>query len=328
MSALIVNEYKENKQYDHLDYIDIGKGILILLVVTGHIFPESVFKCWIYGFHVQAFLILSGIVTNHSRTFCDGSKRLLRRKALTTIKEILIFEMGGVVGHIIRFGFRQKVTGIVFDAITLRFNNVVNWYLIAMLIANILLYVCLELSKVGLTILGLISFCIAVVLPSNHFYTVLSWGLIAFFAMSMGRLYEKKLHNAGSNIAYITVALMLTIIAVHFNGRISIYDHALGNPIWFLISTISGAILVIGISIRIKDFFIAKPLRLMGINSLYIMGFHLPVNNLLIRISGTDGESLIYSIVALPCIIMLIIITRKIISSFLYNSKCRYKNDN
>ena len=325
MTALIVNNNKEDKQYEHLDYIDIGKGILILLVVIGHIFPESLFKCWIYGFHVQAFFILSGIVTNHSRTFCADSKRLLllRRKVLTTIKEVVIFEMGGVIGHIIRFGFRQKIVGIIFDTITLRFNNVANWYMIAMLIANILLYVCLELSKAGLTILGFISFCIAVIVPSNHFYTVLSWGLIAFFAMIIGRLYEKQLHNVGSNIVYIPLALIFTIIAVHFNGRISIYDHALGNPIWVLISSISGAILVIGISIRIKDYFIARLLRLIGVNSLYIMGFHLPVNNLLIRICGVGGDSLIYSIVALPCIILLIIITRKIISQLVLSKISR-----
>lgn len=53
-----------------IEWVDIGKGILIILVIFGHLnaakwFPklDGIIK-WIYTFHMMAFFILSGIVFN------------------------------------------------------------------------------------------------------------------------------------------------------------------------------------------------------------------------------------------------------------------------
>ena len=45
-----------NMKTERLGYLDYGKGILIILVVVGHLFSESVIRNWVYAFHVQAFL--------------------------------------------------------------------------------------------------------------------------------------------------------------------------------------------------------------------------------------------------------------------------------
>lgn len=40
----------------HLDYVDCAKGLLIFLVVIGHLFDADMpIKNFIYGFHMPAF---------------------------------------------------------------------------------------------------------------------------------------------------------------------------------------------------------------------------------------------------------------------------------
>ena len=55
-----------------LAYIDIAKGILIILVVIGHILKGSVFVTKamiriINAFHMPAFFIISGFLTNEAK---------------------------------------------------------------------------------------------------------------------------------------------------------------------------------------------------------------------------------------------------------------------
>lgn len=57
----------EKNNYDRMLYIDISKGILIILVVIGHILNFEYFltksiKTIIYTFHMPAFFVISGIL--------------------------------------------------------------------------------------------------------------------------------------------------------------------------------------------------------------------------------------------------------------------------
>ena len=52
---------------DRLERVDITKGILIILVIIGHILPVDMssdlaikFRLWIYSCHIPAFFILNG----------------------------------------------------------------------------------------------------------------------------------------------------------------------------------------------------------------------------------------------------------------------------
>lgn len=71
-----------------LDYIDVAKGMCILLVVMGHILQYNcegngariVFD-FIYSFHMPAFMLLSGYVASLSRD------RVVKEKAMVFIKK-------------------------------------------------------------------------------------------------------------------------------------------------------------------------------------------------------------------------------------------------
>lgn len=47
---------------ERIEYIDIAKGIGILLVIAGHLFAyRGPISRWIFSFHMPLFFILSGI---------------------------------------------------------------------------------------------------------------------------------------------------------------------------------------------------------------------------------------------------------------------------
>ena len=52
---------------DRINWVDVAKGILIILVIIGHILPVDMssdiaikFRLWIYSCHFPAFFILNG----------------------------------------------------------------------------------------------------------------------------------------------------------------------------------------------------------------------------------------------------------------------------
>lgn len=51
---------------ERIEYYDVAKGILILLVVLGHVFETGIINQYIYSFHMPAFFIISGIMQNYS----------------------------------------------------------------------------------------------------------------------------------------------------------------------------------------------------------------------------------------------------------------------
>lgn len=45
-----------------LDYIDVTRGIGIILVVLGHLNPGEGVERWIYSFHMPLFFVISGLL--------------------------------------------------------------------------------------------------------------------------------------------------------------------------------------------------------------------------------------------------------------------------
>lgn len=61
------------EQKDRLVYIDIAKGIAIILVVIGHLLQynfsgtyKHILFNWIYSFHMPVFMMLSGYVSAYN----------------------------------------------------------------------------------------------------------------------------------------------------------------------------------------------------------------------------------------------------------------------
>ena len=72
---------------NRIDWIDISKGILIILVVLGHSQISTLLKILINSFHMPAFFILSGITFKSSINF----NKFVKKKFFSLIMPYLIF---------------------------------------------------------------------------------------------------------------------------------------------------------------------------------------------------------------------------------------------
>ena len=62
-------------------WIDIVKGIGIILMVIGHADAPTFLKIWIYGFHMPLFFIIGGYLFNREKWLENGLVRLLQSRA-------------------------------------------------------------------------------------------------------------------------------------------------------------------------------------------------------------------------------------------------------
>ena len=58
----------ERPTKNRITYIDASKGVLIILIVLGHVFFKAKYMNFVYTFHLSSFYIISGIL------FCYTNK--------------------------------------------------------------------------------------------------------------------------------------------------------------------------------------------------------------------------------------------------------------
>lgn len=66
-----------------IQYIDMAKGLTILLVIVGHIDTVNVLEAAIYSFHMPMFFILSGYFMKIQLRISEAFKKLFRTLIVT-----------------------------------------------------------------------------------------------------------------------------------------------------------------------------------------------------------------------------------------------------
>ena len=69
-----------NKIKTRLNFIDISKGIAIVLVVLGHILynQNNLIRIWLYSFHIPLFFIRSGDLLNFKKDKISFKETILK----------------------------------------------------------------------------------------------------------------------------------------------------------------------------------------------------------------------------------------------------------
>lgn len=287
-----------------IEYLDIAKGILMILVVLGHVFLNSPLQYFIYSFHMPAFFIISGILFNHSKTLYKSMKNVLEARAYTLLVPYMIFELLGTFSDIIQNGFYLNIKGFVFEyiysLITVRSaNNWGNWFLVTLFMAEIyFVFVWKKSNNKGIIIV--LSGVLAVVfllLSEGHVHLVFKRAIIAYIFLVIGYYYGKILYMKNSNVL-IMMAFSLTLMSTVFNYKIDINYGIINNPILFLVGSISGTYFILQIS-KLKCF---ACMRFIGENSLIIMGVHVPL--IIIFSSIMDTSSIQMQIIEFAFVIV------------------------
>lgn len=123
---------------ERLDYIDRAKGILIILMVIGHIWQSGFVFDTIYAFHMPAFFVISGMLMQHTKSYEKPFCKILKGKILTYGIPFIWIELLGVLVDIMRNGVTLNAKGYLYNTLIFDFNTPGVWFLVNLFIIEIL----------------------------------------------------------------------------------------------------------------------------------------------------------------------------------------------
>ena len=317
-----------------LQYLDVCKGMGILLVVLGHIFLTNPARVWIYSFHMPLFFFLSGYIFFYNKT--TNFKEFIFKRFKVLIIPYFAFASVWYVYWLVAerklrpesldinplkpligifYGVGSE-TGLVF--------NIVLWFLPCLIITEIIFYLITKNIKNNKNIFiilftnSIIGYLISIYLDFKFpwginimFTSIVFYGVGYFFHKSN---LENKITSVQERL-FIVILLFINVISAFINKSVDMNFLNLGNYFLYYISAISGLLFLYLISKKIQH---VKWLSFLGKNTLVIMCIHDPIKRVVIKIvsifvnlpSEVIRDSTFYSII---CLFIIMIISIPII---------------
>lgn len=256
--------------FDRTHWIDIFRGISILLVVMQHCFGTDTPGKFILSFHMSLFFWISG--------FCYANKKISYKKLKYLGMKFLKYQLlVGVLNVVKYYVFQELIYHKISEQRWL--DYFFTWFL------PTLFWVLVFYTLFGHFISNKRN-CILLFLTSS----VISYGLI-FIDMGWDRIHlmkmplalsffllgkiigETKIINIISKYHYsklfffATVFFLFTIVIEKWNSPVYWYQYNFGNFFIFLLTSLSGIVFVLLISMAVKK---QKLLEALGKNSIVI----------------------------------------------------------
>ncbi len=287
--ATLLGEEKSSKTKTRIDYIDIARGIAIILMVVGHCIAIKTKWTWqirkiIFSFHMPFFIIVSGMFFKENRKLTDI--------IVNSIKKLLIpYEITIIVTNIILNIFLDNsmtVCGTIKQIIVgyagINSNQVAQLWFIPFLIASqIIFYILKKISKQDDLLLGIMCTVISMLgiyLGKKHIFLVvwsfdITLACIVFYYIgyifNKFNLFEKILNNKK-----IIFLIILTYIVGMLFDHIEIANRTYPEGFTCYVTAVCGSLIVLKISKLIEIFskILTKILKWYGKNSIYVLCLH------------------------------------------------------
>ena len=265
-----------------LDYIDIAKGLGIILVVLSHtVYPEPMFPT--LAFYVPVFFFCSGYT---SSDISVSLKDNFARHAIKLLKPYLFFNL------LLILYFRDFSLRAIFGVIYSRYclypfgtepdiynlfivGNYPMWFLTCMVVTYLLYYLIVYHSRYQYYIISLYLIITAMMetLP-----ILLPWSIDTAFLMAIvmyaGTVFRRNFPDCFSKripapivLPFIVVYLLLLPICNDINLSVRLYG---SSVITYLLAALTGSVLLVAFSRLLQDSFIGRSLQHIGHHSLTI----------------------------------------------------------
>ncbi len=160
-----------------LDYLDRAKGILIILVVIGHIWQSGPVFNVIYAFHMPAFFVISGILMNETRSYEKDFGSFFGSRLFSFGIPFIWIEILGCLTDIVRHGITLNIKGYLYNTLTLHFNDPNLWFIKDLFLIELLFFWLVRLLKKKPFVFATaaILFVLSLFLPKdNHYISTVS----------------------------------------------------------------------------------------------------------------------------------------------------------
>lgn len=273
-----------NKQLgSRISWIDVLKGIGIILVVIGHVYNNSVSFKWLYSFHMPLFFFAAGWVYNQKPIF----ENIKRRIDTIVIPYFSLGFLGWIYWAIIERRFRDSTMGLLASLVGffrgqydyLDFN-VHLWFLPCFFLTAIYYNILTTINKKMLfVIVGLMSI-IYIIAPLPQ----LPWGIDRVFKYVGFWAFGDILSNIDSihKVCEYRIKAILGLILIVLNYILCYYFEDEGI-MWFIIGSV-GILGMVLIAMWIDGLRLGEVLRYLGRISLVILCFHGPVYRIIVKI--------------------------------------------
>lgn len=256
-----------NLKKERIDWIDVAKGIVIMLMVVGHSSLPKIISDWIYSFHMPFFFIISGVTTRWDVSIF----KFLKNKVIKLMLPFFIYS----ILNILLFPFYGQISlWEYFESIMINgWGGIALWFVpILFLALAIVRTIKGRYELISIIIILIVGFVL------SKYNVSLPWTLatvpIATFWVYIGKLFHKVILNI--NKIGTLISIFLFIICLSAGGFLSTLARTdlAANAILPLYITIPSAILGF-IVVCICSIYIVKCQKLEFIqNIISKVGYH------------------------------------------------------
>jgi acyltransferase len=265
-----------------IPWVDIARGLGILLVVLGHCSVSKTLAIIIYAFHMPFFFLISGTLYSNRKPFpsffLDKARRLLLPYFVFSITSFVYWQLGHPGGNEwVSLFWKPLLLGVGSAEWTLM--NTPLWFLPCLFEASVLFYFISKLNKrlsVGVSILlslaGIFLGQTALFLPCHLDVALFCVGLI-----SIGfHFKERLLYSPAPSIPATIFALALFFGGMCFTEKLDLfYRHYTSNIPLMMMLALTGSFLLMALAKRIgaPNFLVAIGKSSLGVLCLHGLAF-------------------------------------------------------
>lgn len=272
-----------------IDYIDIAKGLTMLMVVFVHTYAEAQYNSvvlqnvnnFIMAFFMPAFFVYSGMFVRKEKW-----RDFFAKKSKTLLVPLLFFYLLGylfsaVVAHVgmMRLHNEFAWTNIFNIFFSKTFSNGALWFLAALLVALTIVQACLRIPNVVFRYMALITFAIIGMSWNTMFQYRLPFyvdsGCYAVGYLLVGHLLIRVLkcnefvRDKKTSVVFLLTFLVVLSLQENKSSMMVATWH--GSPVLSLLVGTCGAIMTLAFSALIQE---CKFLSFVGKNSIIVLCVH------------------------------------------------------
>lgn len=280
-----------------ISYIDMAKGIGIILVVFGHsTFPTNEMNQWIASFHMPLFFILSGMLLCHTGAHEKPFSVLLHKKARTILIPYLSFSALSILFSLILN--TSSPTTYLLDALlqTILFYGIsVLWFLPTLFFSELVFLFIRKKTSLPMTAFLSLAVCLISVLVVNTYHyhylidfdnypTILGSYIISVFVRSgigviflafgyfSHLLFFQTEHTKTTYLLLACVFFLLNYYFAFKNGGVDLRTMVFHDYRLYFPAAFCGSMFIICLCAALPAW---KPLIAAGQHSLIIMATHI-----------------------------------------------------